>query len=248
MENDLFQDNVTTKTNIEDTDPSIGDIDYLSELVGEGKKFATPQDLAKGKYMSDKFIEQLKSELRVAREDAKNRQTVEQLIAKLDTRTTQENPQEPTDDIDRNPSPKESQLSDIEKLIEQKLSQRDTQRIKENNIVQVLETLKQMYGEGFASIAKQKLNELGLSGQEFRELSATNPKAALRLVSDPQRAPEMSTIPQSRVSSVPRPSSNGRTYKDYQKIKQANPSLYWSDAVQTRMHKDAMDLQEAFYN
>ncbi|KKM18512.1 hypothetical protein LCGC14_1664930 [marine sediment metagenome] len=48
--------------------------DPLSELVGEGKKFNTVEDLARGKQESDAFIEQLKMENKTALEELKKAQ------------------------------------------------------------------------------------------------------------------------------------------------------------------------------
>ena len=55
----------------------------LADLVGEGKKFATVEDLAKGKQESDRFIEQLQGELSGLREDLGKRMTSEQVLEEI---------------------------------------------------------------------------------------------------------------------------------------------------------------------
>jgi hypothetical protein len=60
---DLFTDDQTTEHSDKNT-PNQGSVagDTLAELVGEGKKFKTVEDLAKSKVQADQFIEQLKTE------------------------------------------------------------------------------------------------------------------------------------------------------------------------------------------
>src|SRR6266700_391496 len=66
------------------------DKDYFKELVGEGKKFKSPEDLARGKFESDQFIEILKKrqdEMRAdylkLREDNTAKAKLEDLIDQL---------------------------------------------------------------------------------------------------------------------------------------------------------------------
>src|SRR5690242_15072647 len=69
-----------------DLEPVIGEdpnADPLELLVGEGKKFKTPQDLAKGKMESDKFIVQLQKEQAALREELNKRLSVEEFVEKM---------------------------------------------------------------------------------------------------------------------------------------------------------------------
>ena len=66
--------------------------DYLKELVGEGKKFKTVEDLAKGKAESDAFIssvtrenKELRDSYKKAIEEVNSRTRLEDLVTKLST-------------------------------------------------------------------------------------------------------------------------------------------------------------------
>ena len=70
-----------------DSTKTAGDETALQGLVGEGKKFSTAEDLAKGKLESDTFITKLEAEnaealeaLKVAQDSAKDGQTVSELL------------------------------------------------------------------------------------------------------------------------------------------------------------------------
>ena len=256
MENDLFQDKQTT-TNIEDIDPNITTTtNYFEVLVGEGKKFKTPDDLARGKYESDQFIERLKSELKTLREQVNSSRKVEDLLNRLDTRNTQDdnrdlsvidrnNQNQQNDTQERTPPP----AFDIDKLIEQKLSQRDNQQVQQQNIQNGLKTLYESMGENYVALTKQRLNDLGMSGQKFREFMADNPKAALKLVlgNSPDRV-QPNTPPASRVNNFDSQVSNKRDYNYYSNLRKTNPSLYNNDKTQMQMHNDAVAMGEAFYS
>src|SRR4029450_8159059 len=56
---------------------------YLEELVGEGKKFKTPEDLARGKAESDSFIERLQKELHGLRNELKSRLQLEEVVDRI---------------------------------------------------------------------------------------------------------------------------------------------------------------------
>src|SRR2546426_10450626 len=68
--------------------------DYLAELVGDGKKFKTSQDLARGKFEADQYIEVLKrrqDEMRAdylkISEESKTRATLDDLVKRLENRS-----------------------------------------------------------------------------------------------------------------------------------------------------------------
>ena len=60
------------------TDPSTS---YLEQLVGEGKKYSNPEELAKAYFNADGFINHLKNETGSLREELEKRMTLEELLA-----------------------------------------------------------------------------------------------------------------------------------------------------------------------
>ena len=56
---------------------------FLDQLVGEGKKFANIEDLAKGKLNSDEHIDKLENENQRLRQELDTRMTAEEVLAEI---------------------------------------------------------------------------------------------------------------------------------------------------------------------
>lgn len=68
-----LQDEVTIPDNV----------DYVNELVGEGKKFKTVEDLAKGKYHSDVTIETFKRQIDDLKKELNTRTSLDSFLDKM---------------------------------------------------------------------------------------------------------------------------------------------------------------------
>lgn len=238
------------------------DKDYLSELVGEGKKFKTVQDLARGKAESDAFIEHLKDEQKRLREERNSLSSLQDLVEKMRSgavNAERPNGNENTDsgndfytggqaDPNENRTPANTAgmtEEQIQALIEDRIS-RDKE---ENNLQQVRATLKQKLGENYGPKLQEKAQELGMSLKELDNYARRNPKAFYRLV-ELDKQPDSSRVspPQSQVNSEAfsvrgEPFSK---YSDFEKLRQENPNLYWSPKVQNQIFKLTKEKGEDF--
>src|SRR5438046_816691 len=122
--------------------------DFLAELVGEGKKFKSPEDLAKSKWHSDvhiKTVEQENNELRSAytklREDYNARAKLEELIDQMNNVRSQQPPnQEPPMMEDKKPAFDPSQLKP---LVSEEIRQYELQKRAQENLDTVKTKLKE---------------------------------------------------------------------------------------------------------
>jgi len=96
--------------------------DPVAELVGEGKKYATVEELAKAKIHADNHIQTLIQEKRELEAKTETSSTVDAILAKLD------NPQDP---VVAEPARTEQEAVDIAALVEQKLTEKLTAKDKE---------------------------------------------------------------------------------------------------------------------
>ena len=98
----------------------------LETLVGDGKKFKTPEDLAKGKVEADAFIETLKNQIGLMKQEmeklgatADRKEQLEKLMSSLtnttDTDTTK-SAQKTTDSVDQ--TGKSLSHDDVVKIVE----------------------------------------------------------------------------------------------------------------------------------
>jgi hypothetical protein len=81
VENILFEEADPTLTSTTNVNP-------LEALVGEGKKFKTAEDLARGKLEADNFVKQLQTELATLREDLNGRIKLEEFMDRLEKTPT----------------------------------------------------------------------------------------------------------------------------------------------------------------
>lgn len=258
MTNSIFdqqQNNLDQEGNIPE------DKDYLSELVGEGKPFKDTQALARSKVEANAFIDRLKKEAADLRQELNTRLTMEQYLDKMGT-LNQRNQEpdagfnEPNDPNFGENKPAFKQ-EDIEKIVDQKVSEREWQRIQAQNIAEVKNELNKAFGNSVPDKLREASKELGMTEQEMNELAAAKPKAFLKLVGaleqraqSPQSQDSLFTPPRSVVNTGVKdlgPTAH-RDSKYYRELKQKDPKEYWTPRIQNQMHKDALSIGEAFFN
>lgn len=233
----------------------------LEALVGEGKKFKTPEDLAKAKMESDRFIDQLKGELAGIRQELSTRQTLEQLIDKFGSKRdhdTDHGNNQNSNGGDGDNNVKSLTEEDINRMVEEKLSNAERTRVHNSNIETVRKALVESFGSDYVTHLKAKADELGVTEEYLQSMAKETPKAFLKLV-EADKASGASRVANSLFSppsGLPSParspsgfSPTGTPKKSfYDELKKKNPSEYWSPAVQNKMHKDAIALGESFFD
>jgi hypothetical protein len=228
---------------------------YLEELVGEGKKFRSPEDLARGKAEADAFVNRLQKELADQRELLKEQVNMNTILKALkDTQAT-------TSNTGNQPSANEppAQVStlkpeDVESLLERKLSQRESQRRLEDNINFVEQKLIEAFGSGYKTEFNKRVKDSGYEPAFLENLAQTNPKALVKLL-DIQPAKEPTKVP--GLFGGPTPSTVNQTtnggavvknYKYYQNLRKNDPLLYSKPSIQNEMLKQAEAMgAEDFY-
>lgn len=217
----------------------------LEDLVGEGKKFKTTIDLAKGKVESDRYIEQLKAELAGLRDDLSARVKLEEVIDRLTSRSNEERDEEPPHQERRDPSGQAAISSDaIERLIETKITNRDKERTAKENRDLAVAKLKEVYGAEYPRRLEEKCEVLGLDRATLNDLAARSPSAFLELVL-PKSAdkggsfvPPRSNIASERITPTTTAQPGSRAW--YDSLRKSDPTTYWSPKTQWQMHQDAI--------
>lgn len=225
----------------------------LSKWVGDGKKYANPDDLAKAYTHADTFIGNLKNENEELRKELEKRLAAEELLAKA--RNTPVPPANP---------PPANQPNDVKPLSENDLVekiravQREDQERKAatSNIETVAQRLADHYGDPDKANAaiKAKATELGVSVDFLKSVAAQSPKAFFNQFGLDQEAKPQpgarqevnaaALAAQVKVSGASKPG----TYEFYKTLRKENPSLYFSPTIQNQMHKDALEKGDAFYS
>lgn len=227
---------------------------YLEELVGDGKKFKTAEELARGKAEADAFIERLKKEQEALRNELNTKLTLEQYIDKMAATgtTNTQTPNEPNGNQGEHLQGLKPE--DVERLIDQRVSQRETERIQNENLRTVKDTLSQQLGPDFTTKLKSIGQNIGMTEEDMTNMARTRPKALLALVgaqnSQPQsqRQNTLFTAPTGNQGFRSEGQPVDRTQKYYDNLKKSNPSEYWSPSIQNQLHKDAIRLGDKFFD
>jgi len=226
---------------------------YLEELVGDGKKFKSPEELARGKMEADMYIEHMKQRMDELRQDytklhseynagPKLKETLDQYMQELkQTQGSQLPPAQGEQSVVLD----ENKVSELVKQHIQATKQLDAE---ESNARTVESKLQAAYGPNYKQIVKQQIDQLGLSVEFFNDLARKHPSVLYRTLGlEGQRqdgtfqAPPTSTQRGDPFAGAPK-----RTNAYYQKMRQTDPVKYRDPKTQDQMYKDYIALGHEF--
>lgn len=227
--------------------------DYLPELVGDDKKYKTPQALARAAMEKDLFIERLKRENAGVRQELAQRSSMEDMLAKIDERT-RVTAQPPVQPVERPPNHGDEGTrpaldeTAIETRLTQLLDKKEQQRREDSNASIVEDRLRKAYGEDYQSLVKQQASKLGVGTAFLSDLARKQPQAFFKLLGLDER-PESSVNPPVTTFRPTGGSHADKTfYGYYEPLRLKDPTAYWKPAVQNEMQKQLTEMgQEEFY-
>jgi len=238
---DAFGNNQTTNT---DTQTNVQSTDQVfSQTVGEGKQYATQEDLAKGKKEADSFIEQLKLENAQMREDLSKRPTLDDVqdIMKL-----------------QNESQNNTQSSELNEealntIVDSRLKSIQTQTLEHSNVSQASDKMVELYGEKASEQVAKKAGELGVSVQYLQDQAAKSPSMFYSIMGVNDTAPNNVAGNQSaqgnnteQFNQVTHGTQEG-TWNHYEKLRKEDPKKYFSPKVQNEMFQMRKQKDADFY-
>lgn len=187
-------------TQSNDADQQHTDASYLANLVGDGKKYKTPEDLAKSKIHADEFIDTLKAELQQERDarikaeaEAAKRQSAEEILKQL---------KEPTRLEEESKTPNLADV-DIKELVKNVLKEQSAEERNKQNLTAFNTKLAELFGGERESKFKEKAVEVGLSPKFVAELAQQSPDAALKVLGlDGMKKPVAPSAPNGSASSA----------------------------------------------
>lgn len=228
---------------------------YLERLVGDDKKFKTPEDLARGKLEADRHIAKLEEEMEGLRGDLNSRLNMQTFLDRLEkSGYTPEDTQTPpeSDSQDRDMSNTGLSMQDVEKLVSQKLEETTAEVQRRSNLEKSVEGLQAAFGPRYGDKVKAVTQEMGLGEKFMEDLAATNPQAFLKFVGANEATrptdPSITGVPRTSFNSAATPSTSGeKTQSYYSKMRAEDPGRYWRKETQAEMHRQSMKLGEAFF-
>jgi hypothetical protein len=221
----------------------------FEEIVGEGKKFKSPEALAEAKLEADRTIAARNEELERHREEIR-RQAAEIELLK---RPREPLAQEPPKAADR-PVVDEPNI-DLASRIREELRQAQEEDIQAQNIRSVASRLTEVYGspDKAREVVVAKAEELGLSVEFLQSVASKSPKAffaQLGLTDAPSQNQNSSRSDVNTAALANTSSSAPKqgSYASYETMRKENPKRYFSAEIQNQMFVDAKRLGDAFFN
>lgn len=231
---------------------------WYEELVGEGKKFRSNEDLAKGKAESDRYVktlEQQKDEIRnmylSLKEQVDGRAKLEDLIDRIEKGKTS-NSDDSTTPEDREKTPT-FDMSQIKSMIAQELQETDVKKREAENYAKVQKTLKDKFGSRVNEVLKEKMDTLMIDDAYMLSTAKRSPQAFYSLMGINEEA-----VPNSMFQAPPRTTVRPVTFSQqtdgarplsyYQKMQETNPRAYLDPKIQVQMDKDSQALGTAFFD
>ena len=233
--------------------------DYEQELVGDGKKFKTVKDLARGKYEADLYVntltrqlDELRGDYLKLREDNTARAKLEDLIGQLEGKQQQlTNSEQPLAKLEVKDKPG-IDPNELKSLVSSSIQEYEMTRRQTDNFNKVKAKLEEQYGEKYPSVLKNQIAELGLTEEDVNALARKSPTAffkTLGIEQAPARDNFQNPVLSSQNSESFRPKgAQKRTRSWYLDMKKNDPKRYLDPKTNVEMHNDALALGEAFFD
>lgn len=235
------------------------DKDYVAEYLAPGGKFydedpeVAKKKLARAKAEADYTIKLREAEQAELRKDylslREEYEAVPRLQSLIDQLTNQQQSltsNELHPDVNEDKSKPAFDPDDIEAILER----RDAKKREQENLNLVQNKLVERFGPNYNSHLKTYREELGMSAEEVDTMARTNPKAFERLfLSNPKAGESYEAPPRGSIRSDNfAPKTEKRTWKFYENMRTANPTVYWEPKTINQMHEDRKALGPDFYS
>lgn len=225
---------------------------YLEQLVGDGKKFADVEALAKGKAASDEHIKNLEREKAILtqdylklREEYNAGPKLQEYIDKLEQQRLASSENTLNANEDRKPmfDPKE-----VESLVSTKIQEYELTRKQEQNFNEVRNRLKTQLGTNFQEKLKTQIEEMGLTEEFVNTMARNHPEGLYRMFGLNQQSNNdmFQSPPSSQRNSSFAPNVKKRDWTFYEEMRKTDPAKYHNPKTQLQIIEDAKDLGEAF--
>jgi hypothetical protein len=240
-------------TDLFNMDDKSEEAEIRNYLPSETSKYKSVEDLAKGKYESDRHIKNLEREnadLRASnlhlKDDNVTKAKLEEYLDKITKATSAGSPPASTSTThatDDQPLSHEKLAPVVKKL----LQEHEVSKTKEQNVRAVTDALKERFGQNWQEALNKQTEELGLDKSAINYLAETSPKAFFKTlgIDTPPKTDPFTAPPKNSPHFAPRVEVK-RTWSFYKDLKKNSPDTYNNPRTQAQMHQDYMKLGKDF--
>ena len=227
---------------------------YVEELVGEGKKFKSIEDLARGKYEADQYVEHMKQRMDELRQDYTKlyethnagpslKETLDQYMAEL---KQSHGTNQPSGQDDKSVPLDEAKLNE---LVKQHIAANKQLEAEENNARMVESKLRETYGDNYKSIVSQQISQQGMTADFFNQLARQHPNVLMKTLGlDGQQNRETFQAPIGSSQRADPSARNKRTESFYDKMRRERPMEYRNPKIQDQMFKDIQEQGDSYFD
>ena len=225
---------------------------YMETLVGEGKKYKSTDELAKGYANADTALKARTEELVQLRAELNTRLTVEEQLKKIQV-TKDAASNAPVDDPAKTRQDHDNALSkaDLDARILEVMTTEQTKNKAIQNATSVTQRLIELFGDETKAneVVRQKAAELGVSAKFLLDVATQSPKAfyaQLGLDEKTQASNKQSTNAPFKgnvnVAALENtPGVKGGSYEFYENLRKTDPKNYFTPRIQNQLFRDAAD-------
>lgn len=220
----------------------------VEALVGEGKKFKTVEDLAKGKIAADEHISNLERELAGLREAAAPKFDAEKQLETLraEIQALKNNPDKGRSQEVTPPAMTEDRIAAI---VQASLTRAEQNRTVTQNVMAANDAIVTAYGslDAAAAAVNAKAAELGMSIEDLKGIAAKSPTAFQKIIlGEAQKGGNEAPLkPNASAPVIPgnAPLGNAKpgTKEYFDGILKTDRKKYWTPEVQMQLHKAVKD-------
>jgi hypothetical protein len=200
---------------------------YLNNLVGEGKKFAKDEALAKAYHHANLHIEELKSDLDVYKD---GKELLNEVLDEIRNTSSDESTDAPAPQ--QAPAEAPHQKDDVAKLVSEEFSKKEREALQRANVKDSLEKLSVVYGsEAAAKVAVTKTINGDVNIQAaIDSLSLKSPDAMVKFITGvtPAETIVEGNTPGVDAATPPSISGVGLTWEQCRQIRKEDPRRYKS--------------------
>lgn len=222
--------------------------DLIAELVGEGKKYKTVDELARSRLEADIHIAKVEKENKEMRDKLAGAKSIEDVLeaVKAKSVSAEENPDNKVVEKATNSMTPEQ----VAKIVAEQVTGLRTREQKETNLAKANAEMVKLYGDKAQEVYQKEANTPELQ-RVYRELAETNPEKFVALFHKPES--KQQSLDTGGKNTAALPSLNQitgvqqGTQAFYSKLRKENIKLYMSPAVQLQMHADALKDPDKYF-
>lgn len=223
-----------------------GDNDLVTSLVGEGKKFKTVEDLAKGKVAADTFIQQLQLENKALREAMDNGDDTAGIMTRINELLSKKDERTATNQTSNQSQPESLTKEEVLDL----LNRRDQDKTLRHNSDLFKNAITKALGDKADETVATRLQSLGLDKELFDTMVARSPQSALSLIGikdTVSNATSGKDVTLNTEAYFANSDNSKQNFAHFQKLRKELGAKYYEPEIQKQVFEARKRLGDAFW-